>query len=111
MSYYLPMNTEADQIHRVVLEQNVYYFRYRWNTIEKAWYCYVGKSPTAFAAKFKLRCGVNLLAPFSARDGIPKGRLMCWDTEKVFGRPTRDETFQEGRFRLWYFNEGEYLSL
>lgn len=112
MPFILPMLESSDgqytdQRHRVQLGGNTYSFRYRWNSLEKAWYCYIGLLGEDPKVKFKLVNGLDLLAPYKAYEEIPQGSLYVWDEDFVWGRPTETETFQTGRFSLIYFPDDE----
>lgn len=99
-----------DQRHRVQLGDNTYSFRYRWNSFEKSWYCYVGLLGEDPKVKFKLVNGLDLLAPYKAYEEIPQGGLYVLDEDFVWGRPTENETYQTGRFNLIYFPDDEDLA-
>lgn len=115
MPLVLPMlkasdNSYTDQRHRVQLGDNTYSFRYRWNSLEEAWYCYVGLLGEDPKVKFKIVNGIDLLAPYKAYEEIPKGSLYLEDIEFFWGRPSLAETNQDGRFSLVYFPEDENLT-
>lgn len=99
-----------DQRTRVQIGSQYYSFRYRYNSLEDAWYCYVGLLGQTPKVKFKIVNGVNLLKPYSAYDEVPSGLLYVVDMDQDWGRPSKEGTFKEGRFFLLYFTSEEDLA-
>lgn len=116
MPIILPMrgpddnNFYLDQRVRVQLENQYYSFRYRYNSLEDAWYCYVGLLGQTPRVKFKIVNGVDLLRPYRAYEEVPPGILCVVDIDQEWGRPSKTGTFKEGRFFMLYFHSEEDLT-
>lgn len=107
MAFFLPINAEPDTVQRVQLGTETYDFRFRWNTYEEAWYCYLGLNGGDPKVQFKMVVMMDLLAPVKAYEEVPSGRLFFVDTEQDFGRPGFDNVGIDKRFRLFYLGEDE----
>lgn len=107
MPFYIPIGSSADTTQRVQIKTETYDFRFRWNTLEEAWYCYLGLNGAEPKVKFKLVAGTDLLAPHRAYDETPNGFLLLVDDEKRVGRAGRDNIGQDTRFKVMYIDEDE----
>jgi hypothetical protein len=103
----LPTSTLPDYTQTVVLDGVSYDLRLQWNTREEAWYGYLGPTGLPFLIKVKIVNGWDLLRPFKYIEGIPKGELYLIDVVASWGRPTRSEVIQLGRFNLVYVTKEE----
>lgn len=103
----LPTSTESDYTRSVVLEDETFDIRLQFNTREETWYCFLGPTGVEPIIKFKVTVGHDLLTPFKARDGVPKGSLWLVDSVAFFGRVDRTGLDQEGRWILVYLTEEE----
>lgn len=107
MPFTLPIGETEDSINRTSLDGITYDFRTRYNSLSGCWYLYVGLTGEDPAVKLKIVNGGELLAPYKAIEGVPQGRLYVSDIDDDFGRPDRDNTGQDKRFELLYFEVGE----
>jgi hypothetical protein len=116
MPIVLPMrgpdsnNLYQDQRVRVQIGNQYYAFRYRYNSFEDAWYCYVGLLGQDPRVKFKIVNGIDLLVPYKAYDEVPKGLLKVIDMDDQWGRPSKEGTFRDGRFFLIFVSEDEDIN-
>ena len=107
MPLNIPFGNTADSVLRVNLEGQAYDIRYRWNNLSECWYMYLGFSGEEPIFKTKLLAGFNLLAPYRAIRGVPKGALYVIDTLKEYGRPGRDNIGIDERFKIVYISTRE----
>lgn len=105
----IPNNGDIDEVLTVQIKRNTYDFRFRWNSLEGAWYMYVGLNGNTPKVKFKIVGGYDLLAPFSAYDEVPSGSLFLLDMDSLYGRPSRDNFLPTERFRLYYIESDDLL--
>lgn len=105
-----PAELYLDQRVRVQIGNDYYSFRYRYNSLEDAWYCYIGLLGQTPKVKIKLVNGIDLLLPYKAYTEVPKGSLFIVDMDEEWGRPSKEGTYRDGRFFLLFVAEGEDLS-
>ena len=109
MPYNLPhIGNSADESFYVNLEGVKYEIRMRWNTRDEAWWCYIGYEGLDATLITKFTAGANILLPYRAREGVPSGALFLNDTESIVGRPSRDDTGINKRFKMLYLTQDEY---
>lgn len=110
MPFILPFEDNPDQVQRIQIEDQVYNFRFRWNSdVSNSWFCQIGGTGADYVCKFMLRVGFNLLAPYSANEGVPDGGLYVIDSEQVWGRVGRNDLGPDKRYKLMYFSPNEVL--
>lgn len=110
MAFYIPIGEDADNIQRIQLGTETYAFRFRWNTLEGAWYLYLGLFNQDPKIQIKLVVGMDLLDPHRAYQEIPEGVLYLIDTDKDYGRPERYNVGIDKRFKLFYADLDEDIS-
>lgn len=111
MSFYIPVGDTPDNTQRVQIGITVYDFRYRWNTLEEAWYCSIGLNGEDPKVQFKVVVGMDLLEQYRAYEEIPSGGLFLVDIEQTYGRPGLGNFGTDKRFRLEYLTEEEIIYL
>lgn len=107
MALSIPFGNTADSVLRVNLEGRAYDIRYRWNNLSECWYIYLGFSGEEPIFKTKLLVGFNILAPYRAIPGVPKGALYLVDTLKEYGRPSKNDIGIDKRFKIVYISKRE----
>ena len=101
-NFFLPIDDNPDNTQRIQLEDDTYDFRFRWNSREEAWYCYLGLTGGTPRVKFKMVVGMDLLNAYRAYEDIPSGALYMIDLDQIYGRPGRNNVGQASRFRILY---------
>lgn len=104
-NFYLPIDSSPDNTQRIQLGDNTYDFRFRWNSKEGAWYCYLGLTTETSKVKFKMVTGMDLLKEYRAYEEVPQGALFMVDLDQIYGRPGRDNIGQDSRFRVLFIGE------
>lgn len=107
MPISLPGTNRADTIYTVTLEGQGYDIRLRWNNRSDSWFIYLGFLGTTPAFKSRMTTNTDILEPYQGRLGVPPGRLFVVDTEKSFGRPSKNNLGINKRFELLYYRSGE----
>ena len=110
MAFIIPVDGSADNIQRIQIGTETYDFRFRWNSTECAWYCYLGLNGDDPKVKFKLVVGMDLLEQYVAYAEVPPGILYVIDIEEETGRVTRNGFGIDKRFQLFYADRDEDLS-
>lgn len=102
--FTLPVGSSPDKTYRLELEDVTYSFRFRWNSYDESWQCYVGIAGENPSTKFKIVNGWDLLAQYKHLDGVPKGVLNCVDTQRLIARVGKDNfgNSDGDRFKLFY---------
>ena len=99
--YLLPIGDSYDDTYRIEIKDQTYDFRFRWNSYDESWECYVGYEGEEPAKKFKVTNGVNLLTPYYAIDGVPPCSMVVIDEYMLGHRVTLDIGQDESnRFKI-----------
>lgn len=107
MPSLIPFGSTVDSVITVNLEGRAYDLRYRWNNFSNCWYIYLGFAGEQPILKTKLLVGFDLLAPFKAKKGVPKGAMYLVDSIKQYGRPEEDDVGIDERFKILYLSKRE----
>lgn len=107
MALSIPFGNTVDSVLRVNLEGRAYDIRYRWNNLSECWYIYLGFSGEEPIFKTKLLVGFNILTPYRAIPGVPKGALYLVDNLKEYGRPSKNDIGIDKRFKIVYISKRE----
>ena len=89
--YTLPIGDTTDSSYRIELDNITYTFRFRWNTYDESWQCYLGLAGQDPSIKLKVTNGFDLLEQFRYLDGVPNVLMYCSDWITTSARPTKDE--------------------
>ena len=109
MPYYLPhVGATPDEIFTTALEGVKYQIRLRWNTRDEAWYIYIGYEGIEPKFTSKFCAGMNILRGYQATEGVPEGAIILADSEAIYGRPSRNDTGIDKRFKILYLTKEEY---
>lgn len=110
MAFVLPISSDPDNIQRIQLSTTTYDFRFRWNSYEECWYCYIGLNGADPKVHFKLVVGMDLLEQYNGYQEVPDGLMYLVDVDQKWGRPGRDNVGIGKRFQLFYAERDEDLS-
>jgi len=109
MAYFLPhVGTTADEIFTTALDGTKYQLRLRWNSRDEAWYISIGYEGIDPKFYSKFNAGMNILRGHQATEGVPEGAIFLTDSEEIYGRPSRDDTGVDKRFKILYLTKEEY---
>lgn len=75
----LPIGDSPDSEYRIKINDTPYNFRFRWNSYDESWQCYIGLLGRDPIIKFKLTNGFDLLRQFRYIPDIPNAIMFVMD--------------------------------